>query len=67
MTAKLLTFAEAAALLRKTVPQARWMREHGDFPRTAKIGGRLMVRESDVDEYLAQKFADDGGDPEVHA
>lgn len=52
----LLTFAEAAERLRKTEAQARWMHYKGDFPKTAKIGGRLMVLESDLNEYLERKF-----------
>lgn len=52
----LLTFAEVAERLRKTPATARWMLSRGDFPKTAKIGGRLMVRESDLDEYLDRKF-----------
>lgn len=54
----LLTFKEACEQLRKSEAQGRWMLSRGDFPRAAKIGGRLMVRASDLSAYLAEKFGD---------
>ncbi len=55
--AKLLTLPETAAKLRKTEQQFRWMLYTGSAPRSAKIGGRLMFREADVDEWVEAAFA----------
>ena len=54
----LLTFAEVCDRLRKTTKQGRYLMQVGDFPKTAKIGGRIMVREQDLNVFIEQKFAD---------
>jgi predicted DNA-binding transcriptional regulator AlpA len=38
----------------------RWMIHVGTAPRSAKIGGRRMFRESDVIEWLNDLFESDG-------
>lgn len=55
-TNRLLTFKEVCERLRRTPAAGRYMLANGDFPKTAKIGGRLMARSSDVDAYLDEKF-----------
>ena len=54
----LLTLEEAAARLRKTPAQLRWMRHAGTAPRSAKIGGRLMWKETDLEQYIEAAFAE---------
>ncbi|NWL13506.1 helix-turn-helix domain-containing protein [Paenarthrobacter nitroguajacolicus] len=52
----LLTLPEAADRLRKSPAQLRWMLHNGSAPRSAKIGGRRMFRESDINDYINQAF-----------
>lgn len=54
---QLLTLEEAAALLRKSPAQMRWMRHNGSGPKSAKIGGRIMYRRRDIDAYIDAAFA----------
>ena len=56
MTNRLLTLDETAERLRKTPSQLRWMRQTGNAPKSAKIGGRIVFRESDVDAFIAAAF-----------
>ena len=53
---KLLTVSEAAELLRKSEAQMRWMIHTGTAPRSAKLGGRRMFRESDVLAWIDAAF-----------
>lgn len=55
---KLLTLDEVAELLRKSPSQMRWMRHNGNGPRSAKLGGRLLYRESDVIDWIQKQFDD---------
>lgn len=55
---KLLTVKEAAHQLRKTEGGLRWMIHAGNAPRSGKVGGRRMFRQSDIDSYLAAAFED---------
>ncbi|AUZ88523.1 helix-turn-helix domain-containing protein [Arthrobacter agilis] len=55
---KLLTLNEVAELLRKSPSQMRWMRHNGSGPRGAKLGGRLLYRESDVIDWIQKQFDD---------
>ncbi|WP_255773616.1 AlpA family transcriptional regulator [Paenarthrobacter sp. AR 02] len=55
-TLTLLTLDETAARLRKSPAQLRWMLHQGTAPRSAKIAGRRLFRESDVNEYINQAF-----------
>ncbi len=57
---KLLTMDEVAGLLRKSPAQLRWMRHNGSGPKSAKLGGRVMYRESDVFEWVNAAFEDAG-------
>lgn len=54
--ATLLTLAETAERLRKSESQLRWMIHNGTAPRSAKIGGRRLWRESDINDYINQAF-----------
>jgi len=53
---RLLTLEEAAAELRKSPAQLRWMLHNGTAPRSAKIGGRRMFRASDVESFIEAAF-----------
>ena len=52
----LLTLDEVAERLRKSPAQLRWMIHQGTAPRSAKIGGRRMFRDADVDAYIEAAF-----------
>ncbi len=54
----LLTLTEAAERLRKTDSQLRWMIHNKTAPRHAKIGGRVVFRQTDVDAYVAAAFGE---------
>ena len=50
---KLLTIVEAAPLGRKTEGAMRWWLRQKDCPvKTVKIGRRVFVRETDVEEFV---------------
>jgi hypothetical protein len=54
---KLLTVVEAAPLVRKTEGAIRWWLRQKDCPiKTAKVGGRVFVRETDVEAYIQAQF-----------
>lgn len=54
----LMTLSETAERLRKSEAQLRWMIHNGTAPRSAKIGGRRLFRESDIEDYINQAFED---------
>ena len=56
MADKLLTVEEVAEILRKTPTALRYQIHKGTAPRSAKIGGRRMFRESDVIAYIDAAF-----------
>lgn len=56
MQHKLLTLDETAERLRKNRSQLEWMIHSGTAPVSAKIGGRRMFREADVDSYIENAF-----------
>ncbi|TFC84855.1 helix-turn-helix domain-containing protein [Cryobacterium sp. TMT4-31] len=56
---QLLTLEEAAAMLRKTPNQMRWLIHNGTAPKSGKIAGRRMFRESDVEAYIEAAFSDE--------
>ncbi|MFP3579447.1 helix-turn-helix domain-containing protein [Arthrobacter sp. SIMBA_036] len=58
---KLWTLEEAAAALRKTPSQMRWLRHNGKGPRSAKIAGRVMYREQDVIDWVNAQFEAEAG------
>lgn len=56
-TERLLYVDEVAEILRKSPASLRYMvHKNEDVPRSAKIGGRRMWRESDVIAWLDAKF-----------
>ncbi|MBF4595209.1 helix-turn-helix domain-containing protein [Curtobacterium flaccumfaciens] len=56
---KLLTIEEAAPLVRKTEGAMRWwLRQKGCPIKTAKIGGRLFIREEDITAHIEAQFAE---------
>jgi RNA polymerase primary sigma factor len=52
MAQRLLTLVEVAERLRRSPAQLRWMRHNGSGPRSAKIAGRVMYREADVEDWI---------------
>ena len=54
----LLTVRETAEMLRKSEAQLRWMIHQGTAPKSALIGGRRMFRQSDVEKYIEDAFAE---------
>jgi predicted DNA-binding transcriptional regulator AlpA len=56
---ELLVLEEVCAWLRKSPAQLRWMRHNGTGPRSAKVGGRVMFRRSDVEAWIDAQFAAD--------
>lgn len=54
---RLLSLEEAAERLNKTPAQLRYMIHSGTAPLSAKIGGRRMFRECDLDTFIADAFA----------
>ncbi len=57
----LMTLAEVAEYLRKTPAQLRWMRHNGSGPKSAKLGGRVMYRRQDVDDWIKAAFDREAG------
>lgn len=57
MTTKLMTKAETAEALRKTVKQLDWLIYTGNAPTSALIGGRRMFRAADVEAWIEEQFA----------
>lgn len=58
MAHQLRTLQEAAEFLRKSDAQLRWMVHNGSAPKSAKIAGRRMFRQADLDEFIEAAFAD---------
>lgn len=58
MTDRLLHVEEVADMLRRTPSSLRYMIYKGTAPRSARIGGRRMFRESDVAAWLDAAFED---------
>lgn len=56
MADKLMTVDEVAEMLRKTPSALRYQIHKGSAPRSAKILGRRMFRESDVVAYIDAQF-----------
>lgn len=55
---KLLTVRETAERLRTTEGALRYAISAGRAPKSGKVGGRRMFRETDVEAYIAAAFAD---------
>ena len=54
---RLLTLDEVAEKLRKTPASLRFMIHKGTAPKSAKIGGRRMFRDVDIEAYIEAAFA----------
>ncbi|RLZ02894.1 helix-turn-helix domain-containing protein [Kocuria tytonicola] len=55
---RLLFADEVANMLRRSPGALRYMVHAGTAPRSAKIAGRRMWRESDVNAWLDAQFAE---------
>ena len=58
---RLLTIDEAAELLRQPVATLRYHRHLRVGPKSAKIGRRIVYRESDVRAFIDAQFAETSG------
>ena len=56
---ELLTVTEVADRLRRPVATVRYWRATGTGPRSARVGGRVLYRESDVRAWVEAQFAAD--------
>ncbi|GAA2748794.1 helix-turn-helix transcriptional regulator [Amnibacterium kyonggiense] len=55
----LLTLTEAAALLRRSPAQLRWLRHQQTGPKSALISGRIFYRREDIERWVAEQFSRD--------
>ena len=55
----LLTPEEVAERLRRPVATVRFWRARGIGPKGARVGGRVLYRESDVEKWLDEQFSKD--------
>lgn len=55
---RLMFIDEVAERLRRSPSQIRWMITNGTAPKSAKIGGRICFRESDVEAFIDAAFAE---------
>lgn len=53
----LLFIDEVAARLRRSPNQLRWMIQQGTAPKHAKIAGRIVFREADVERFIEDAFS----------
>jgi len=58
MMDRILFLDEVAERLRRTPAQLRWMLHTGSAPKSAMIAGRRCWRESDVERFIEDAFAD---------
>ena len=58
MSEKLLTIDEVSAALRVPVKTLRYWKREGRGPQPRRLGTRLVYRQSEVDQFLAELFAD---------
>lgn len=54
---QLLYTPEVAKLIRRSEDAVRIMRHMGTGPKSAKVGGRVMYRKSDVVAWVEAEFA----------
>ena len=54
---ELLTIVEVAERLRRPVATIRYWRATGIGPRSARVGGRVLYRSSDLEEWIAEQFS----------
>lgn len=57
-TIKLMTVDEVADKLRRSPSQLRWMIHQGTAPKSAKIGGRRFFKETEVEKFIEEAFAE---------
>jgi excisionase family DNA binding protein len=55
---KLLTVKEAAERLNTSENGLRWQIHQGIAPKSARLGGRRMFRESDIEAFIEAAFED---------
>lgn len=55
---KLLYIEDVAERLNRSVHALRWMIQQGTAPKHAKIAGRICFRESDVESFISDAFAE---------
>jgi excisionase family DNA binding protein len=55
----LLTPEEVAERLRRPVATVRFWRAKNLGPKGARVGGRVLYRESDVEAWIAAQFEDE--------
>ena len=56
---KLLTTTEVAEMTRLPEATIRWFRHAGKGPRSARLGRRVVYRESDVLAWIENAFAEE--------
>jgi excisionase family DNA binding protein len=56
MVDKLMFVGEVAERLRCSEGALRWKMHAGTAPKHAKLGGRVVFRESDVESYIEAAF-----------
>jgi len=54
----ILTIEEAAEMLRTPVSTLRYWRHMKRGPKAGRIGGRLMYRQADLEQWLNDQFED---------
>ena len=54
----LLTPEEVAERLRRPIATIRFWRARGIGPKGARVGGRVLYRESDVEAWITAQFDD---------
>lgn len=57
MTDKLLTVPEVSEMTRIPEATLRWFRHAGRGPRSAKLGKRVVYKQSDVITWIEAQFA----------
>lgn len=57
---KLLFIEETSEMTRLSENTLRFMRHQGRGPKSAKLGRRIVYRESDVQAWIDEQFADVG-------
>ena len=55
---RILFVDDAAAMLGRSPAQLRWMIHAGTAPKSAVIGGRRCFRESDIEQFIEDAFAE---------
>jgi predicted DNA-binding transcriptional regulator AlpA len=56
---KLLYQEEVAELLRRPITTLRYWRVTGDGPKSFKLGGRVVYKLEDVEQWIETQYNDD--------